>query len=208
MSRIPEEQHHIGHSLGKNLHGLEYGEFESLVLLTEFCEENRGNTVQRQNSTYIYYAVLKSRIAQGRGNLSREDYHQCQEGEADTRDHTQCIGIYRQRIHSFLVREAETSGLQTKYQNHLKHSNICHEFCNDAITRCSKQTRIERHEKKVDNPGQNRTQAIDSGLPRELFQWISHQYLLKILYKINVVFENLKLSLIFEGYDESHEVLQ
>ena len=75
MSRIPEEQHHIGHSLGKNLHGLEYGEFEGLVLLTEFCEENRGNAVQRQNSTYIYDAVLKSRIAQGRGNLSREDYH-------------------------------------------------------------------------------------------------------------------------------------
>ena len=98
------------------------------------------------------------------GNLSREDYHQCQEGEADSRHHAQCIGIHRSGVHSFLVREAETSGLQAKYQNHLKHSDICHEFRNDAIARCSKQTRIERHEKKVDNPGAEGDRLLQSDM--------------------------------------------
>ena len=64
MSRIPEEEHHVGGGLRKDFHCLDYGEFESFVLLSEFCEEDGGGAVQCENSTYIYDAVPESLVAQ------------------------------------------------------------------------------------------------------------------------------------------------
>ena len=69
VGRVPEEENHIGRSLRKDFHGLDDRELQRLVLLSQFGEQYRRSTVERQDAAHIDDAVSEAAVAQCRGYL-------------------------------------------------------------------------------------------------------------------------------------------
>ena len=69
VGRVPEEENHIGRSLRKDFHGLDDRKLQRLVLLSQFGEQYRRSTVERQTAAHIDDAVSEAVVAQCRGYL-------------------------------------------------------------------------------------------------------------------------------------------
>ena len=81
MRRIPEEQDHVRSSLREDLHRLEDGEAEGLVLLPELGEKYGRGAVQCKNAPNVNDAVAEALISEGGGDSVPEQYQEGEEGE-------------------------------------------------------------------------------------------------------------------------------
>ena len=144
------------------------------MLLPEPGEEYRRDTVQKQYPSHIHDTALIAAIPERGRNRPGKDYHRGKESGTHAEDRGERIGVDRIGIHPVLVGEPETPGLQAEHKSHLEDSDIRHELGHHAIALCSQEPCIERDKQEIDDPGQYRTEPVNGGLPRQLFQRICH----------------------------------
>ena len=170
----PKEEHKIGRRLGDYLYGLENGELQGLVFLTELCEQYGCYRIKSENTSHVHYARLVSGIAKKVSYRPCKCYHQRKKSRTDTEDGDKGAGIDLLRIHSLLICKTEASRLKTENKNYLKDSDIRHEFRYHSIAfRCQKPG-VYGNKKKVYDAGKDGAQTINDGLSCQLFQGICH----------------------------------
>ena len=155
MVREHEEKVEVRTHLGDDLHGLQNGKLEGLVLLTQFCKEDGRHCIKGKDSSHILDTGSISVIAQSRSYRVRKGQHQCQECRSDTEYRNKGTGIDLPRIDSLLVCKTETSRFQTKHKHNLKYGDVCHELGYYAVLSRIKDTGIYRNKKEVDDAGQD-----------------------------------------------------
>ena len=86
----PQEKDKVRSRLGDDLYGLEDGELESLVFLTQLGEKYGRNGIQGKDSANIHYAGFISSVAEHGSDRRGEGYHQRKEGRTDAEDCDEC----------------------------------------------------------------------------------------------------------------------
>lgn len=144
------------------------------MLLPEFREQYRSDTVKGENPADIADTALITGISEGSRYRACKCQHHGKKSRTDPEDSCQSIGIHCFRISPFLVCKSETACLQPKHEDNLKYGYIGHELRHDPIAFRCQHPGIDRDEQEIDDTGQNSAQTLYCGLPCKLFQRISH----------------------------------